>query len=283
MKRKTLFNTAFVIISAILLCGCDSDNFGRPEYYSMETSTKIGKSIVEGAGSYIGHVKKDVQTKIATGVNLFEMSFLNKDGYSMQIYLYTVSLGQSSVTVSNPSGELKTQKLSEQAVHIENQGKYTVLGAISADKPSEGADYLFVKLNDGSAMCIRSAEYDSYKSRIKESVGGEVMLLENGYELIQNDTSGEARSAVGVSEDGNEVYMLVVDGGDFYYSNGIGCADLALLMKACGASDAILLNSGSKSTFVWRNERSAALLEVMNKPSDKGMEAEVASGLVIVQ
>ncbi len=281
---KNIFrNIIPAIAAAVILCGCDSDSFPQPDYYSNEAATKIGKSIAETAGSYIGHIKNDVQTKISTGVNLFEMSFLNRDGYAMQMYLYTVSLGQPSVTVTKPEGALALQKLSEQAMALENQGRYMVLGAISAGKSSNSADCLFAKLNDGTAVCIPASSADSYKGRIKESVGGEAMLLEDGYELTQNDIAGNARAAVGVSENGNEVYMLVVDGGDFYYSNGIGCADLALLMKACGASDAILLNSGSNSTFLWRNERSAELLEVMNKPSDKGKEAEVASGLAIVQ
>ena len=75
----------------------------------------------------------------------------------------------------------------------------------------------------------------------------------------------------------------MVDGSDFFYSNGIGCTDLARLMKGCGAHDAIALTSGNAVTAVWRNIRSENLFDLLNKPADKGVEAEIAGGIVIVQ
>jgi exopolysaccharide biosynthesis protein len=101
--------------------------------------------------------------------------------------------------------------------------------------------------------------------------------------LGQTDNTTSARAAVGVSEDGNEVYLLVVDGGDFFYSNGIGCNDLALLMKGCGAYNALALNAGNTVTAVWRNMRSENLFDLLNKPANKGVEAPVAGGILIVQ
>ena len=101
--------------------------------------------------------------------------------------------------------------------------------------------------------------------------------------LGQTDNSTLARAAVGVSEDGNEVLLLVVDGGDFFYSNGISCNDLALLIKGCGAHDALAISSGNNVTAVWRNMRSENLFDLLNKPANKGVEAPVAGGILIVQ
>jgi exopolysaccharide biosynthesis protein len=112
---------------------------------------------------------------------------------------------------------------------------------------------------------------------------GTAHLLQNGYVLGQTDNSTLARAAVGISEDGNEVYLLVVDGGDFFYSNGIGCNDLALLMKGCGAHDALAISSGNNVTAVWRNMRSENLFDLLNKPANKGVEAPIAGGILIVQ
>jgi hypothetical protein len=75
----------------------------------------------------------------------------------------------------------------------------------------------------------------------------------------------------------------VVDGGDFFYSNGINCNDLAMLMKGCGAHNAIALNSGSQVTAVWRNMRSPELFDLLNKPANNGVQEGVAGGILIVQ
>ena len=121
------------------------------------------------------------------------------------------------------------------------------------------------------------------KSKVKYGFSGTAHLLQDGYVLSQTDAATSARAAVGISADGGEVFMVVVDGGDYFYSNGVTCADLANLMKGCGASDAVVLNTGNNVTAVWRNERSENLFDLLNKPSAKGVEAEIAGGLLIVQ
>ena len=144
-------------------------------------------------------------------------------------------------------------------------------------------DVFFATLNDGSAVCLPSSEYESVKSKVTMGYSGMAHLLQDGYVLGQTDNSTLARAAVGVSENGNEVYLLVVDGGDFFYSNGIGCNDLALLMKGCGAHNALAISSGNNVTSVWRNMRSENLFDLLNKPANKGVEAPIAGGILIVQ
>lgn len=283
MKTDILRISSIAVLAAALFCSCGNDIFEKPDYYSRTASTEFGQKVVDGSSDYIAHVKQDVQTHIADGLDLLDMGYLNKNGHAMRMFIYRISLGPVSVIASDPEGELLQQKLTSQAAAIENQGRYTVLGAVSAGMRPETSDNFFAVLNDGSAICGTSDDYEKYESRIVEGAGGDVMLLKDGYVLNQTDVATVARSAVGVSEDGNEVYLVVVDGGDFYYSNGIGCDDLALLMKGCGAGTAITLSSGSEVTAVWRNERLESLFGLLNKPSDKGLEAEISGGLVIVK
>lgn len=281
--KKHILKTSILGILALAAVSCNSDEFEKPDYYQQTASTKLGQQIVDGSSDYIAHVKSDEQTKVAQGVTRLDMGYLHKKGHAMQLFLYKVSLGPVSLIASTANTTEKTDLLTSMCSEVENQGKYTVLGAISGGNALGKGDVFFATLNDGSAVCLPTSEYESVKSKITMGYSGTAHLLQNGYVLGQTDNSTLARAAVGISEDGNEVYLLVVDGGDFFYSNGIGCSDLALLMKGCGATDAMTLASGNNVTAVWRNMRSENLFDLLNKPANKGVEAPIAGGILIVQ
>lgn len=281
--KKHILTTAILGILAFAAVSCNSDEFEKPDYYQQVASTKLGQQIVDGSSDYIAHVKNDVQTKVAQGVTRIDMGYLNQKGHAMQLFLYKVSLGPVSLIASTANTSEKTDLLTSMCTEVENQGKYTVLGAISGGNALGKGDVFFATLNDGSAVCLPVSEYDSVSSKITMGYSGTAHLLQNGYVLGQTDNSTLARAAVGVSENGNEVYLLVVDGGDFFYSNGIGCNDLALLMKGCGAHDALAISSGNNVTAVWRNMRSENLFDLLNKPANKGIEMPIAGGILIVQ
>lgn len=281
--KKHILKTTILGVLAFAAVACNSDEFEKPDYYQQVASTKLGQQIVDGSSDYIAHVKSDVQTKVAQGVTRIDMGYLNQNGHAMQLFLYKVSLGPVSLIASTANTTEKTDLLTSMCIEVENQGKYTVLGAISGGNALGKGDVFFATLNDGSAVCLPSSEYESVKSKVTMGYSGMAHLLQNGYVLGQTDNSTLARAAVGVSENGNEVYLLVVDGGDFFYSNGIGCNDLALLMKGCGAHNALAISSGNNVTAVWRNMRSENLFDLLNKPANKGVEAPIAGGILIVQ
>lgn len=281
--KKHIFTSVVLGILAFAAVSCNSDEFEKPEYFQQVASTKLGQQIVDGATDYIAHVKKDVQTKVAQGVTRLDMSYINQNGHAMQLFLYKVSLGPVSLIASTANTTEKTDLLTNMCIEVENQGKYTVLGAVNGGNALGKGDVFFATLKDGSAVCLPTSEYASVSANVTMGYSGTAHLLQNGYVLGQTDNSTLARTAIGVSEDGNEVYLLVVDGGDFFYSNGIGCNDLALLMKGCGAHNALALASGNNVTAVWRNMRSANLFDLLNKPANKGVEAAIAGGILIVQ
>lgn len=281
--KKHILKTTILGVLAFAAVACNSDEFEKPDYYQQVASTKLGQQIVDGSSDYIAHVKSDVQTKVAQGVTRIDMGYLNQNGHAMQLFLYKVSLGPVSLIASTANTTEKTDLLTSMCIEVENQGKYTVLGAISGGNALGKGDVFFATLNDGSAVCLPSSEYESVKSKVTMGYSGMAHLLQDGYVLGQTDNSTLARAAVGVSENGNEVYLLVVDGGDFFYSNGIGCNDLALLMKGCGAHNALAISSGNNVTAVWRNMRSENLFDLLNKPANKGVEAPIAGGILIVQ
>ena len=282
MKRH-IFKSAVLGILAFAAVSCNSDEFKKPDYYQQTASTKLGQQIVDGSSDYIAHVKNDVQTKVAPGVTRLDISYLNQNGHAMQAFLYKVTLGPVSLIATAPKSGEKSELLTSMCSTVENQGKYTVLGAITGGNPLGKGDAFFAVLKDDSAVCLPTSEYAALSSKVTMGYSGTAHLLQDGYVLGQTDNATSARAAVGVAENGNEVYLLVVDGGDFFYSNGIGCKDLALLMKGCGAYNALALNSGNPVTAIWRNMRSADIFDLLNKPANKGVEAEVAGGILIVQ
>ena len=282
MKRH-IIKSALLGVLAFAALSCDSDKFEKPDYYSKVASTKLGQQVVDGSSDYIAHVKKDVQTKVAQGVTRLDMGYLHQNGHAMQLFLYKVTLGPVSLIATSPKDGEKAELLTSMCANVENQGKYTVLGAICGGGALGKGEAFFATLKDGSAVCLPTSEYETVSRNITMGYSGTAHLLQDGYVLSQTDNATSARAAVGVSENGNDVYLLVVDGGDFFYSNGITCNDLALLMKGCGAHNAIALNSGNQVTAVWRNMRSADLFDLLNKPANKGVEAPIAGGILIVQ
>ena len=123
--------------------------------------------------------------------------------------------------------------------------------------------------------------------RVMIKISGEALAGETGFGL-DFDTIGDiaktiAKCAVGVDPEGSTVYLIVVDGGDYFYSNGISNSDMANLMKGCGASDAMILNKGNNVSAFVRDEDSIELFKVIDKPSDMGLEAAIGNGLVILQ
>ena len=303
MKMKKYIKT--MIVAALALCSCSSDEFDRPDYYDNMAETKLGKPLVAGASSYIVHVKTEKQSKVSEGVTLLDMGYLNSNGHAMQLYLYKVVLGGSELRVFLPDDKGRIaapQKMTEMATTVENKSVYMTFavvngGVFAADGKPTGILYqdgnalsdsmgntpvFFATRKDGTAVCAEASEFESVKSKIYQGVSGTAMILKEGYVLPQNSTTASATTAIGVNSDGTEVYLLIVDGGDFYYSNGISANDAALLLQASGCTEGMILNTGNNVAAVRRNERSEDLFELLNKPANKGLEPAVGNALAIV-
>lgn len=295
-----------LLLSASSLCCCGNDEFARPDYYSLDAATEMGKAVVEGTDGYVTHVKSDSQKDVMDGVTLFSMSFLNSSSHAVQMYIYKVNLESALVQVGLPDNELSygtPQKSTLQANAVEDRGTYLVMGGISGGAFDEGNgrpkgilyhkgiclmdntkdNAAFFAVLDSISVCLDTAEYVALKPEVEEAVGGTALLLKNSYLMPESDATGLARTAVGTGDDGKTVYLAAVDGGDFFYSNGIGLGDLGRVLKACGATDAISLDSGDNVTAFWRDEMSDDLFLLLNRPSNNGLEIPVGNTLLILQ
>lgn len=115
------------------------------------------------------------------------------------------------------------------------------------------------------------------------AISGETLLVTGG-QLIPglNDSVTQPRTAVGFSRNGRYLYLVVVDGRQPFYSEGMTFKELGDLMVSLGAHYAMALDGGGSSTMVV--EGADGHPRVLNSPIDNyipGRERPVANHLGI--
>ena len=290
------------LILAATATSCRTGDKFEQVPYSLETSTRMAGEIVNGAQSYFGHIKHDKVYNLAQGVNLLDLACLNTKGYSVQIYLFKVVMGTSTLAVAVPGTDKKADLPSVMAAGMNNEA--TVLGAVNgdaqaSDKSSTGIVYrngtavkstfsddkggFFATLKDGTAVIADQTDYATYRTSLYNAIGTRDRILTDGYPVTEEKPADAARTFVAVSQDGMTVWLGVVDGVYFYYSNGISRSDLASILKAAGAWNAALLNSGDVTTLIKRDDLGETLFPVFNSPSNNGIEKESVNALAIIE
>lgn len=114
-------------------------------------------------------------------------------------------------------------------------------------------------------------------------VGGFPELLDDGERVGDlgvgsNPTFAAARhprTAIAVDRAGGRLWLVVVDGRQGEYSMGMTLPELATLVEALGATEALNLDGGGSSVMVIDGE-------IVSRPSDAGGERAVANALLLV-
>ena len=123
----------------------------------------------------------------------------------------------------------------------------------------------------------------------REAVGGRPVLVHGGSVAARLDTVGRAgfatsrhpRTAAGISRDGSRILLVTVDGRQAPYSDGMSLLELAELMRALGAHEAVNLDGGGSTALVVATDRGA--FRVANRPSDRGGERAVGDAVALVR
>jgi len=118
------------------------------------------------------------------------------------------------------------------------------------------------------------------------AISGSIVLISNGEVELPRDeqyhTDLHPRTALGWSEDANTLIIVVVDGRQPNYSEGVSLYELADIMQAYGAYMALNIDGGGSSTLVMEGETGEPI--VLNSPIDQripGRERPVANHLGI--
>ena len=109
------------------------------------------------------------------------------------------------------------------------------------------------------------------------AISGDRPLLTNGARVVVDDKQMHPRTAIGIDADLGRVLILVIDGRQSF-SRGYTMVELANMMTALGAENALNLDGGGSSTMV--GHTAAGQLAVLNSPSD-GQERLVPNGIGI--
>src|SRR5204863_6398296 len=96
------------------------------------------------------------------------------------------------------------------------------------------------------------------------AISGNKVLLLHGVRRVIDDRELHPRTAIGIDQDTGQILMLVVDGRQTF-SRGYTMVELANLMTALGAEDALNLDGGGSSTMLAFGPD--GLVEVRNSPS----------------
>ncbi len=110
------------------------------------------------------------------------------------------------------------------------------------------------------------------------AVSGDRALLINGVRTVVNNTIAHPRTAVGIDSDARKLLILVVDGRSAS-SRGYTMVELADIMTALGAEDAINFDGGGSSAMYSRT--GTGEMGLVNEPSD-GNERLVANSFGVV-
>lgn len=306
--KKVIYNSALLLLGCLLWTACNNDEDFTA--YSVDgAKTELGQKIIAGSDGYVGQYFSDSTYTLAPGVKALEMEIFSATGMAVKMFVLEVDLKDTHLTMKasspNEEGKLKTrQQMTLQALAHDKQGS-RVLAAVNGDffatdGTPQGIYYrngvclkntmkddvctFFAITKDKKAVIGAYDEYDIYKDKIQEAVGGRVRLMTNGNVLPQTSTALEPRTAIGVTSN-NVVYILVADGRNFWYSNGMRYAEMGAVMKSLGAKDAINLDGGGSSTFIIRSKAGFEenRFAIRNWPYDNGgVERAVANGLLIV-
>ncbi|MEQ7799946.1 phosphodiester glycosidase family protein [Pedobacter sp. ASV1-7] len=271
--------------------------------------TSLTKKLVE-TKTLISTVITDVTFVVTPGVEETDIRYANKEGKAMQLFILKIDLNNPnlSMEVGTPFNkpEFSKQTVLNMAKGVDAAGHKIVAGingdfyntttlipvgilhknsqvikntfSDNTSVPQQGLSF-FAILNDGKPYIGYKSDYSTISPQIKQATGGGIVFLKDGKVITQSILNIDPRTAIGYTADGF-VYIIVADGRNPAYSNGLTYAEMSTMMKAFDVKDALNLDGGGSSTFMIRNPASTSM-EVRNSPSD-GTQREVSNAWLVV-
>jgi len=125
--------------------------------------------------------------------------------------------------------------------------------------------------------------FNNRPDKLNSAISGDRMLVVKG-EVVPglDDVELDPRTALGINRNGRYLYVVVVDGRQPFYSEGVTFAELAELLRKQGAYMAMSMDGGGSSTLVVEGED--GLPRILNTPIDNyipGRERPVGNHLGI--
>ena len=150
----------------------------------------------------------------------------------------------------------------------------------SQDSSQDSSAALFT--TNKQVLFVRNNYPPTNTAGIYTAISGRYELISNGVNLANNNTSpirgDQPRTAVGASEDGKYLFMLVIDGRQPGWSDGAEDEDVSAWFLSVGAYNAVMMDGGGSTTMAMSDCLGNAVR--LNRPSDllaQGHERYVGS------
>ncbi len=246
-----------IITSPRPLSASDKNTGGIDGHIFFEDSKKmfVDYAIFKGSGTYSGsYFTIDAINKYREANHLIWCTSAvgptsNQNSYGSEVALMPsqgTTLGPGSYNKDLQMQVTGNPSITKPALPIPSGG------AVLSGHPgtaSGGVVTIVNKFTDGSPLTAKFEIYAAENSSRKfdQMVGGRSIILKNG---IVNDTNWATkypRTAMGVSKDGNKVYMFVAD------APGLATQSVARIMQLYGVHSALNLGSYGESTLYIKN------------------------------
>lgn len=117
----------------------------------------------------------------------------------------------------------------------------------------------------------KDASFGTAYRKVYNAISGQSWLVKDKQPVPDlNDTRTAPRTAIGLDGPGTRLIMIVVDGRQPFYSDGVTVQEMAELMLYYGGDNAINLDGGGSSTLVIQDSKTGKY-KVMNSPIDNGI------------
>lgn len=206
-----------------------------------------------------------------------DINSINRERGNDEAVIYTPAYGKTT----------RTNEFGKEYTLVD--GKVTAIGYGNSVIPPNGVVLSshgecmksLTQIKVGDVLAIRH-HLDPDWTDVRLAVGAGPQLLKDGNVFLTTKSEGfggdvgggrAPRTALGVTTN-KHLLLVVVDGRQPGYSNGVTLIELAKLMQDLGAEDAMNLDGGGSAELVIRGQ-------VVNKPSD-GRERLIGDALVFV-
>lgn len=174
------------------------------------------------------------------------------------------------VAVSETTSFLQKNRL---AVAINGDGFYQQKGktVMAGQSCSKGSLYG----QDGQEQTLWISEDKVFSldkpRRLWDGIGFPNLLVKDGniQKINKSLTDIRARTAVGVTQDQKTLYLLAIDGKDYFSTAGVNCQETAKILYDLHCDIAILLDSGGSTTMVIQGNDGLPL--IVNHPSGENL------------
>lgn len=270
-------------------------------------SASLSAQQVKLGDELMSRMISDSVFRISPNITEIHLHYLNKEGNPMAVYILKARLKKNELSLEAATPFNKDtfcrQTLMEQ-MKWENASHHRVLAGVNADffnmksgvpVEMEIKEGIILRdtirqnrsfagvLKNGKVIIGNESLYHQKKRKLQEALGGYPLLVKNGKIIPQLHHSfsltRHPRTALGIINP-RKLLLVVVDGRQPKYSNGMPLEELALLMKALGAKTAINLDGGGSSTFI-SLDAGQEKWKVRNRPSD-GQQRKIANAWILV-